>query len=39
MMFYVGWVKADTLRRDLIDVALYGFHCEQCGVGVQVVQK
>lgn len=39
MMFYVGWVKADTLRDDLIDVALYGFHCEQCGVGVQVVQK
>jgi hypothetical protein len=39
MMFYTGWVKADTLRNDLIDVALYGFHCEQCGVGVQVVQK
>jgi hypothetical protein len=39
MMFYVGWVKADTLRDDLIDVALYGFHCEQCGLGVQVVQK
>jgi hypothetical protein len=39
MMFYVGWVKADTLRHDLPDLALYGFHCEQCGLGVQIIQK
>lgn len=38
MMFYVGYVKADAIRSDMIDAALYGFHCEDCGIGAQIVQ-
>ncbi|MCB1158608.1 MAG: hypothetical protein KDK45_13985, partial [Leptospiraceae bacterium] len=38
MMFYIGYVKADSIRDDMIDAALYGFHCEDCGIGAQVVQ-
>ena len=38
MMFYVGYVKANTIRNDMVDAALYGFHCEDCGIGAQIVQ-
>ncbi|HNF15330.1 MAG TPA: hypothetical protein PK453_16800 [Leptospiraceae bacterium] len=38
MMFYIGCVYADTLRNDMPDAALYGFHCEDCGIGAQAVQ-
>jgi len=38
LMFYVGQVDADVVRKDVIHAALYAFHCEDCGVGAQVVQ-
>ncbi len=38
LMFYVGQVHACAVRNDAIDAALYAFHCEDCGIGVQVVQ-
>ncbi len=38
LMFYVGQVKAATIRNDVIDAALYAFHCEDCGIGAQIVQ-
>ena len=38
LMFYVGQVKADALRGDVMDAALYAFHCEDCGIGAQIVQ-
>lgn len=38
MMFYIGCVYADALRDDMPDAALYGFHCEDCGIGAQAVQ-
>lgn len=38
LMFYVGQVHASAIRDDVIDAALYGFHCEDCTIGAQVVQ-
>lgn len=38
LMFYVGQIDADVVRKDVIHAALYAFHCEDCGVGAQVVQ-
>lgn len=38
LMFYVGQVEADAVRKDVIHAALYAFHCEDCSVGAQVVQ-
>jgi hypothetical protein len=37
-MFYVGQVHACSVRDDVIDAALYAFHCEDCGIGAQMVQ-
>jgi hypothetical protein len=38
LMFYVGQVHACAIRDDVIDAALYAFHCEDCGIGAQIVQ-
>jgi hypothetical protein len=38
MMFYIGEVFAGSIRNDMIDAAVFGFHCEECGVGGQIVQ-
>lgn len=38
LMFYVGQVTAYMVADDSVGGARYGFHCEVCGIGVQVVQ-
>ena len=38
MMFFVGQLKAGSVRDDMPDAGLWGFHCERCGEGVQVMQ-
>jgi hypothetical protein len=39
LMFYVGQVhNAPAIREEVIFAALYAFHCEDCGIGAQVVQ-
>ncbi len=38
LMFYVGQVHSSAICEDVIDAALYAFHCEMCGIGAQVVQ-
>ncbi len=38
LMFYVGQVTSYMVSDYSVDGARYGFHCEDCGIGAQVVQ-
>ncbi|MBN2532723.1 MAG: hypothetical protein JXB88_07530 [Spirochaetales bacterium] len=38
MMFYIGEVFSSHMRDDMIDAAIFGFHCEKCGIGAQILQ-